>query len=77
VFHHRATQTYVVRVAGIGTTIPVVNTLIRGLVLVRPFLARNLGHGGDAQRQLTNSWFEDALGAHEWHAPAIDLESPL
>jgi hypothetical protein len=37
------------------------DTLVGRLVLIWPFLAWHLRHGGDAERELTDSWLEDAL----------------
>jgi len=75
VLYHRAPETGVVWVAGVRTAVAIIDPFVRSLIFVGPFLARNLGHGRDAQGQLANGWLEDALWSYQRDAAPIDLES--
>jgi hypothetical protein len=77
VFKHRSTKTSVVRVARIVTAVAIVNSLIRRLVLIWSFPARNLGYGRDAQRQVADSWLEDSLRSEKRHPAPVEFESLL
>ena len=53
------------------------DTFVGRLVLIRPFLPRNLWNGCDAQRQIAYSRLENALRANERDAPTVEFESLL